>query len=245
MKKYIAESFGTCVLVFFGCGSLAIIGNVDNGLSAALAFGISIVVVYSFISKISGCHINPLISFYELVEKNISKKEFFKYIAAQIVGAIVGALLIVLIISQCGNLSISSLERSANNFGLYEVQGLTMAGGFILEILLTFIFMLTYMKFSKNASLAPYLGIIVGLAFMFVNVISLTVIGGSANPAKSLAAAFVFGPFSGQTGLIFQVWIFVLGSIIGTLGSIWIYKVFIDKPNNKKTKSVKNKPKID
>ncbi len=80
-KKYVAEFIGTFVLVFFACGTAAVVGcSATNGtgyLLTALAFGLVIVAMAYSIGRISGCHINPAVSLGCLLTGRMKLKEFF------------------------------------------------------------------------------------------------------------------------------------------------------------------------
>ena len=97
MKKGIAEFIGTFTLVFFGCGA-AVIAGMGTGptsidvLGIAFAFGLAIVAMAYGIGSISGCHVNPAVSFGVLVAGRMQKDEFIRYVIAQVLGAIAGAL---------------------------------------------------------------------------------------------------------------------------------------------------------
>ena len=83
MKKYCAEFIGTFVLVLFGCGTAALSGGISGiaGVVAiALAFGLSIVAMAYVIGNISGCHINPAVSFAMLISKRMNGKDFLGYV---------------------------------------------------------------------------------------------------------------------------------------------------------------------
>ena len=101
MKKYVAELIGTFTLVFMGCGSAIFLGcEVTGGhLAVALAFGLAIVAMAYTIGNISGCHINPAVSFAMLIAKKLKFTEFIGYVVAQIAGAIAGAGLLKLMLS--------------------------------------------------------------------------------------------------------------------------------------------------
>ncbi len=75
MKKYIAELFGTFVLVFMGCGSVVIAGSYIGFLGISFAFGLAVLVMVYAIGHISGCHINPAITIAMLINKKIGKKD--------------------------------------------------------------------------------------------------------------------------------------------------------------------------
>ena len=61
LKKFIAEAIGTFVLVFFACGVAAMTGG--SLVATALTFGFSIVAMAYSIGRISGCHVNPAVSY--------------------------------------------------------------------------------------------------------------------------------------------------------------------------------------
>jgi aquaporin Z len=104
MKKGIAEFIGTFTLVFFGCGA-AVIAGMGTGptsidvLGIAFAFGLAIVAMAYGIGQISGCHVNPAVSFGVLVAGRMSKDEFIQYVIAQVLGAIAAALVLSIILA--------------------------------------------------------------------------------------------------------------------------------------------------
>ncbi|MDG1069311.1 MAG: aquaporin, partial [Sulfitobacter sp.] len=93
MRKYVAEAFGTFVLVFFGVGSAVLAGSGDavsiTGIS--LAFGISVVAMAYSIGQISGAHLNPAVSMGALVAGRITTTDFIGYALFQTMGAIIAA----------------------------------------------------------------------------------------------------------------------------------------------------------
>src|SRR3979490_2389820 len=104
MKKSVAEFIGTFTLVFFGCGA-AVIAGMGTGptaidiLGIAFAFGLAIVAMAYGIGHISGCHVNPAVSFGVLVAGRMSMSDFIAYVIAQVLGAIAGAVVLYIILS--------------------------------------------------------------------------------------------------------------------------------------------------
>ncbi len=104
MNKQLAEFVGTFALVFFGCGA-AVIGSMGSGAGAinllgiASAFGFAIVAMAYGIGPISGCHVNPAVSFGVFVAGRMTAQEMIGYWIAQVIGAIVAALVLYLILS--------------------------------------------------------------------------------------------------------------------------------------------------
>ena len=114
MKKYVAECIGTAVLVLMGCGTAMLVGcDAASGsgyLLTALAFGLSIVAEAYCIGNISGCHVNPAVSFAVFMNGGIDKKDFIGYVIAQVIGAFVGSILLAVIFSLGGVVAVCWLD---------------------------------------------------------------------------------------------------------------------------------------
>lgn len=75
IRKFAAELIGTAVLVLFGCGAAVLGGfNIVGQLGIALAFGFAIVAMAYGIGPVSGCHVNPAVSFGAFVAGRMSAK---------------------------------------------------------------------------------------------------------------------------------------------------------------------------
>ena len=105
-KKFLAELVGTMVLVLMGCGvAVSLSCGVDTAsvVGTAMAFGLSVVAMAYTIGGISGCHINPAITLGVWLSKRMSGKEAAVYMVAQVIGAIIGSLLLFVLTSNvCG-----------------------------------------------------------------------------------------------------------------------------------------------
>src|SRR5271165_5618308 len=97
MKKYLAEVVGTFVLVFGGVGSAVLAGKHIGYLGVAFAFGLSLLAMAYTIGPISGCHINPAVTCGVFLAKKIGAKDAIAYVAAQMVGAIIAAAVVLFI----------------------------------------------------------------------------------------------------------------------------------------------------
>lgn len=224
MKKYICELLGTMVLVLFGCGT-AVMTDADI-VATALAFGLSVISMAYVIGNISGCHINPAISFAMFLDKRISGKEFVKYVIAQIIGAIIGSLLLALIINSVFNLGdykVTGLGQ--NSFGKYSIN---MFGAFIVEAILTFIFIFTVLGVTKDKKKDSIAGIVIGLTLVFVHLFGIKLTGTSVNPARSIGPAIILGGDA-----LKQVWLFILAPLFGSALATFTYKFL---SNEKKSK---------
>src|SRR4051794_23480534 len=102
-KKFLAEGIGTAFLVLIGCGSVAIgqyISAAPVGiLPVALAFGLAVTAMAYGIGPVSGCHINPAVTVAMVAAGRMPANQAIGYIVSQVVGGIVGALLLVIILA--------------------------------------------------------------------------------------------------------------------------------------------------
>lgn len=223
MKKYLCEFLGTCVLVLFGCG-VAVLTNA-NLVATALAFGLSIVGVAYTIGKVSGCHVNPAVTFAMWIDKRISTKDFIFYVIAQCLGAIAGSGLLVLILNSTTLGTVETLGLGANTFGTLAGSEITMLGALIVEIILTFVFVLAVLGVSRDEKKANVAPIVIGLALVLVHLLGINLTGTSVNPARSLAPAIFMG---GE--YLAQIWVFIVGPLVGAaFAALAIFFIDLDE----------------
>lgn len=221
MKKYTAELLGTFVLTLFGCGSAAIAGAALGTLGIAFAFGLSIVAMAYAIGDISGCHINPAVSLGVWMSGKMTAKDFFGYVLAQCVGALLAAFVLAAIIHMTNLGGIGATGLGANGYGAASSVGLTACGALIVEAILTCIFVLTILGVTSTEKTAAIAGLVIGLTLTFVHIMGIPLTGTSVNPARSFGPALVLG---GQA--LCQLWVFVVGPFIGAALAALIWKGF-------------------
>ena len=214
MKKYIAELLGTCILVLFGTG-VAIMSGGDL-VATSLAFGLAIIAEAYVIGNISGCHVNPAVSLAMLISKKMNTKDFCGYVIAQVIGAILGSGILVLILSNT-DIGISSL--GANYYGELSSNNISLLGAIVTEIVLTFVFVYTILGVTSDKKYSNVAGIVIGLTLTFVHLIGIGLTGTSVNPARSLAPAIFL-----QKDAIKQVWVFILSPLVGGALSALTFK---------------------
>lgn len=220
ISKYVAEIIGTMVLVFVGCGSAVFLGCDPNGghLAVAVAFGLSIVAMAYVIGNVSGCHINPAVSLGALLDKRISVGDFCGYAVSQIIGSISGAALLKLVSDTAG------IDKTGG-LGSNLVSGAGGTGGaFIVEVILTFIFILTILGVTADKSKDSVAGIVIGLTLTFVHIIGIPLTGTSVNPARSIGPAI----FAGGQALT-DLWVFIAAPLVGAILAALAYKLFKNK----------------
>ena len=213
MKKYVCECLGTAVLVLFGCG-IAVLSGADL-VATALAFGLAIVAMAYVIGNVSGCHVNPAVSLAMLINKKLTVKEFLLYVVSQVVGAFVGAGILYFVLSNAG---IGVENLGANGFGT-----LSIAGAFVVELVLTFVFVYTILGVTSDESKAGVAGIVIGLTLAFVHLLGIKLTGTSVNPARSLAPAILMGGTA-----LKQVWVFIVAPFVGSAIAAFAFK-FLNK----------------
>lgn len=215
IKQYAAEVLGTFVLTLFGCGSAAIAGDALGTLGIALAFGLSIVAMAFAIGNVSGCHINPAVTFGLYLDKRISLKDLFGYWIAQFVGAILAAFALACIIGSCtelGGVTVTGL--GANGFGDASAAGISLMGAFVVEVILTAVFVLTILGVTADGTTAPFAGLVIGLTLAFVHIMGIPLTGTSVNPARSFGPALVLA-MHGNSMALDQVWVFIFAPLVG------------------------------
>lgn len=221
-KKYIAEFIGTMVLVFFGCGTAVVTGGLTGGtgngtlgvVAIALAFGLAIVAAAYAIGHVSGCHVNPAVSLAVLINGGMSFNDFIGYVIAQVAGAFAGSG-ILLAVTQNSNLS----GFGSNGFADASSVGLSTTGAIVVEIVLTFVFVMTILGVTSSEKTSNIAGIVIGLTLTFVHIIGIPLTGTSVNPARSLAPAVFEG---GQA--LSQVWVFILAPLVGAALAGLVFK---------------------
>ena len=224
MKKLIAELIGTCTLVVLGCGTAMLVGcdaAAGGGyILTALAFGLAIVASAYCIGNISGCHVNPAVSLGVLLSGGMKVREFFGYLIAQCVGALIGSGLLALFF-KLGDVTDMTGGFGAN--GLGGVSGSAIAG-LLVEIVLTFIFVLCILGVtSKKANHGSFGGLIIGLTLTGVHILGIGLTGTSVNPARSFGPALV-ALFAGNPAPLACLWVFIVGPFVGAALAAVTYK---------------------
>ena len=212
IKKYVAEFIGTFVLVLFACGTAAISGcATDNKnvsyLLTALAFGLVIVAMAYSIGNISGCHINPAVSIAMLINGNLSIKDFAGYLIAQFLSATAGAGVLRLFLGK---------ESTLGANGLFNGD---IALSLLIEVILTFVFVIAILGVTSKKENGPSAGIVIGLTLTLVHIFGIHFTGTSVNPARSFGPAIFVGGEALQ-----NVWVFLLAPLVGGVLAALVYK---------------------
>ncbi len=219
MKKYIAECLGTFALTFLGCGTAVALGcgsDTASVVGTAIAFGLSVVAMAYAIGGISGCHINPAITFGVFLNGGISGKDACGYVVGQVIGAIIAAAVLAGIVSTAGTDAIITTATGANTANYGAVNGL------IVEIVLTcaFVFVVLGATSKTNGATNNFAGLAIGLTLILIHLVGIHFTGTSVNPARSI------GPALFQQGqALSDLWIFIVGPLVGAALSVILWKI--------------------
>ena len=236
IKKFIAEFIGTGVLVVGGCGTAIGVNTLTANykvpvptaatiIAISLAFGLAIVAMAYSIGNVSGCHVNPAVSLAVLINGGMSVKDFIGYVVAQLLGATAGAAGLWLTFGSNTNLG-------ANGYGVgVSALGIGALGAGVVEVVLTFIFVLAILGVTSKAENGKLAGLVIGLTLTFVHLIGIVFTGTSVNPARS------FGPAVLQGGIALrQLYVFILAPLVGAVIAALVHKFILSAKAKKDTK---------
>jgi aquaporin Z len=211
MRVGIAEAIGTAVLMMGGVGSAVLAGGGIGTLGIALAFGLSLLAMAATIGHVSGCHINPAVTVGLWAAGKVESREVPTYLVAQVVGALVGGLVVFLVASGLDGFS-ASAGFAANGYGDLSPDGYGLVAVLVAEVAFTALFVLVVLGTTRPtfpASLGP---LAAGMALALVHLAIIPVSNTSVNPARSIGAAV----FQGGDALV-QLWAFLVAPIVGGL----------------------------
>ncbi|MDP3459242.1 MAG: aquaporin, partial [Hyphomonas sp.] len=160
MKVFIAELIGTFTLVLFGCGAAVLAGGDVGQLGIAFAFGLAIVAMAYGIGPISGCHVNPAVSFGAFVAGRMPLNTMLRYWAAQFIGALLGAGVLYLIATGRAGYDLATNGLGQNGWGPGYLGEYNLASALVFEIVATFLFLVVILGATQKS--AP--GMVAGLA---------------------------------------------------------------------------------
>jgi aquaporin Z len=221
-RKLAAEFIGTFWLVLGGCGSAVLAAtfpDVGIGLAGvALAFGLTVLTMAFAIGHISGCHLNPAVTFGLWAGGRHPTGEILPYVVAQVLGGVAGALLLYLIASGQPGFDIAG-GLAANGYADHSPGGYSLQTGFVTETVMTFMFLIIILGATDRRAPAAFAPIAIGLGLTLIHLISIPVTNTSVNPARSTGPALVVGDWA-----ISQLWLFWVAPILGALIAGYVYR---------------------
>lgn len=213
MKKYISELIGTFSLVFCGTGAMTvneITGGDVTHVGVAITWGLIVMAMIYAFGEISGAHFNPAVTIAFAYAKKFSWKEVPKYIAMQLVGALLASLVLLY------------LFPDAELYGA-TIPTLDMWRAFVLELLLTFFLMLVIINVSTGSKeIGTMAGIAIGGVVLLEAMFAGPMTKASMNPARSIAPALVSGHYQ-------HLWLYMIAPVIGALLAVVSCKLVKDE----------------
>jgi aquaporin Z len=217
MKKIVAEFIGTFTLVLIGCGTAVIAGKLVGVVGIAFAFGLALIAMAYGIGPISGCHINPAVSLGVFTAGRMSAGDMIKYIIAQCLGAIVAAVVLMIIVqNQSSGYDIAASGLGQNGWGAGYMGQYGGYAALIFELVATFLFVVVILGSTQEGAPTQMAGLAIGLSLVAIHIFGINITGVSVNPARSLAPAILVG---GKA--LAQVWLFlIIPSVGGVLAGL-------------------------
>lgn len=223
MKKFLAEMFGTMFLVLMACGSAVLAGPEIGVLGIGLCFGLILVCLCYSIGNISGCHVNPAVSFAMWLSGRMSGREMLVYILAQLLGAAIGAACLFWLFYMGGPaFSFGGVTPSAGAYLAANVcqPGVSQGMALFMEILFSMVFVLVILGATDSRKgFGKFSGLAIGLALGLVNIVGIPVDNCSVNPARS------FGPALFSANAWPDFWIMVVGPLCGAFLAVFLYNM--------------------
>lgn len=231
-QRALAETLGTALLVLVGPGSvvatLVLAGDSKPAITGAdllgisFAFGLVIAALVYALGKVSGCHINPAVTFALAVTKRFPWREVPAYWASQFVGATLGALGIWAVFAHSGidlGMGQTSFNEATTNWG----QAIFAEG------IGTFILMFAILGIVDSRSPSEFAGLIIGGAVIAIIMVVGPITGASLNPARAFGPEFVSSLKSGATHWNQLIPVYILPGLAGAAIAAFVYD-FIAEP---------------
>lgn len=223
-KKLGAEFIGTFWLVLGGCGSAVLASafpEVGIGLlGVALAFGLTVLTMAFAIGHISGCHLNPAVSFGLWMGGRFPLSELLPYIIAQVLGGLLGAAILYVIATGQTGFDVTA-GFASNGYGEHSPGGYSLTAALTSEVVMTFMFLIVILGATDKRAPQGFAPIAIGLALTLIHLISIPVTNTSVNPARSTGVAVFQGSWA-----LSQLWLFWIAPIVGAVLAGLVYRWF-------------------
>ncbi len=212
-QKYLAEFFGTLVLVGIGTGSILAALATGTPLMAAvpLGFGLALMMALYSVGEVSGGHFNPAVTLAAFLDGRTNISDLAGYWISQFAGGIAGSWLVAAIVSRAH----VSLTMTVPG----ELTGTGQA--FLGEVVFTAVFVLLILSVTKGG-LAKQAFMAISLGLTAIHFMGVPLTGASVNPARSLAPALL-----GDGGDKGELWVYLTAPFVGAIVGWVIYKVIV------------------
>lgn len=229
IKKYLFELIGTMALVTMGCASIMLTQKVVFDLLVPFTFGLTYIILYVFISPVSGCHINPAVTIAMLIANKIDKIQALWYIVFQFVGALLASTILYTVSSASYDFNVNEINIGQNKFVDYFGNNYTAVVTFLIEVFFSTLLVYVTLTYSNSKNI-KFSAFIIGLTLFLIHLVGFSITSVSVNPARSFGPALLVG------GIAFkQLWVFFLAPFVGSVIGSLIWKLIeINKEINHK-----------
>ena len=218
-QRLFAEFIGTALLVFIGAGSVPAILLLEGGTKApfsgadlgfiSIAFGLVIVALVYTIGKVSGCHINPAVTFALAVTKRFPWREVPSYWGAQVAGGLAGAF------AMWATMGTRAVDLGYG-FGVVHFTSPTSWGSaMLIEAIGTGILLFTILGIVDSRSPEGWAGLVIGLVVVAIIITVGPFTNASLNPARAIGPLFVTSVHGGVHNWEQQLFAYIPANLIG------------------------------
>jgi glycerol uptake facilitator protein len=227
-QRALAEFIGTALLVFVGAGSVPAILLLEGATKApfsgadigfiAIAFGLIVTALVYTIGKVSGCHINPAVTFSLAATKRLPWREVPLYWGSQLAGGIAGAF------AMWGSFGTRAVDLGYG-FGVVHFNGstTTWASAMLIEAIGTGILLFTIMGIVDTRSPEGWAGLVIGLVIVAIIITVGPVTNASLNPARAIGPLFVTTVHGGVHNWAQQLLAYIPANLIGATLAVFAY----------------------
>jgi aquaporin Z len=221
-ERCFAEFFGTFWLVLGGCGSAVLSAAYPQlgigFLGVAFAFGLTVLTMAYAVGHISGGHFNPAVSVGLMFGGRFKRADLVPYIIAQVLGGLLGGLILYLIASGKEGFNASS-GFAANGYGEHSPGHYSLFACLLTEIVMTYMFIMIILGGTDERAPMGFAPIAIGLGLTLIHLISIPVTNTSVNPARSTGPALFVGGWAVQ-----QLWLFWVAPLVGAALAGVVYR---------------------
>jgi aquaporin Z len=185
----------------------------------SLAFGLAIVAAAYGLGAISGAHLNPAVSLGVMLSGRMSAGEFVSYAIAQVIGAIAGAAVLLMIASGKADYSVAANGLGQNGFGPGYLGEYSLMAALVFEVVMTFLFVTVILGATAKGAPGAMAGLAIGLTLAAIHLVGINVTGVSVNPARSIGPALFVG---GEA--LADLWVFIVAPLVGGALAGILYK---------------------
>jgi aquaporin Z len=238
-QRYAAEFLGSLALLLFGGGAAVFSLNSTLGFDpearvvlVSLTFGLVILGMAYIFGEISGGHFNPAVTISMAVSGRMPLRDVVPYLIAQILGGLIGIGIVAAIaygsVSGYAAAQGSALASQCySGMGAPAGCGFSLASVFLLELVLTFFFVLVIQMVTRPESPAKNLApIAIGLTLLITNLVAIPVDGASINPIRSFSPALISALWPSSQWAIKEAWLFWLAPILGGVLAAVVERLF-------------------